>query len=79
MEEEIDILRSEQEKSNQLVKNLSQQIQNNETELRTEDSKLGSGRRELAHVREKTRTLEAETEPEPADVRALVLRPLFSF
>lgn len=78
MEEEIGNLRAEEERSRQVVTNLSGQVQKNETELRSEENRLNSARRELGNIREKKRTLEAETEPEPADVRALVYSIIFS-
>ena len=58
----------------QNLKNLSMQIQNNEGQLRNEESKLASTRREIVNILQKKKTIESENvEDAPTDVLALVL------
>jgi hypothetical protein len=55
-------------------------IQNNEGQLRNEESKLASTRRDMGNTREKKRTIEDENvDPEPTDVLALVFFFLLFF
>lgn len=70
-------MRREEEGARKKAMQLNSQVQNNETELRSEESKLQSTRKELMSVCEKIRSLESENEPEPTDVLALVFN--FSF
>ena len=72
MQEEIENLESDEEKSKQIVQDLDKKVQQNETKLRTEENNLVSNRNELNRVREEKRAMEAEIEPEPADVIAMV-------
>lgn len=79
LEEEIDILRRDEESSRQKVMQLSSLVQNNEIELRNEEAKLISTRRDLTSVSGEICTLESEKEPEPTDVLALVFFKIFYF
>lgn len=72
LQEEIENLESDEEKSKQIVQDLDKKVQQNETKLRTEENNLVSNRNELNRVREEKRAMEAEIEPEPADVIAMV-------
>lgn len=65
-------MRKDVEKHRQSIVNLTTQLQRNECELKTEESKLSTTRKELTFVSEKIHTLESEHEPEPTDVIALV-------
>lgn len=78
-DEEIGNLNREQDRTRQNLSNLSMQIQNNEGQLKQEETKLASTRRELTLTRDKTRTLENDNDvAEPTDVLALV-QFIFSF
>lgn len=65
-------MQREEENSRQKVMNFSSQVQSNECQLRSEEAKLNSTRRDFTSVCEKIRTLESEHDPEPTDVLALV-------
>ena len=68
----LDILDVHEEKIKKIVQDLDKKVQQNETKLRTEENNLVSNRNELNRVREEKRAMEAEIEPEPADVIAMV-------
>lgn len=70
-------MRQEEENYKQIQKNLNSQIQNNECQLRSEEAKQTSTRKEHGAVIEKIRMLESEKEPEPTDVLALVCSHIY--
>lgn len=72
LQEDVNVLKQEEDRIKQNLRHLTSQIQNNECQLRSEESKLTGIRRDATSVTEKIRTLETEKEPEPTDVLALV-------
>ena len=72
MEYEINVVRQELERASRSNQGFLQQLRQNEEQLRNEESRLDKTRRELYSLVQKKQALEAQAEPEPTDVAALV-------
>lgn len=73
MEYEINVVRQELERASRSNQGFLQQLRQNEEQLRNEESRLDKTRRELYSLVQKKQALEAQAEPEPTDVAALVI------
>lgn len=72
MEYEINVVRQELERASRSNQGFLQQLRQNEEQLRSEESRLEKTRRDLYSLVQRKQALEAQAEPEPTDVAALV-------